>query len=290
MNDNVITAAVQRGRLITVDHRYQYDYGQVLRLEGVDLPGAFEGHFSNTVDGEAITQIGSDNEIPIPDSLFVSGDPIFSWVFVHDGLSDGRTKYRVKIPVWRRAEIDDEPPTPADQSAITQAIAALNNAVTNARNALKKAPKIEGGVWFVWDMETQTWTDTGISASGTRGEKGDKGDPGEQGAPGYSPTVTITPQSDDSTIITITDQTGEHTTQIFNGYDARQEAEGYAQDAAGYAEQAGRYADQAEQAANTAGYLDMYIDENDHLIYTRTDAVDIDFNLDERDHLIMVTV
>ena len=37
-------------------------------------------------------------------------------------------------------------------------------------------------------------------------------------------------------------------------------------------------ADRAEQAANTAGYLDVEIVDG-RLIYTRTDAVDVDFAL-----------
>ena len=50
------------------------------------------------------------------------------------------------------------------------------------------------------------------------------------------------------------------------------------------------YADAAQQAANTAGYIDMEIDENGHLIYTKTSAVDVDFELDENGHLIMEVV
>ena len=45
-------------------------------------------------------------------------------------------------------------------------------------------------------------------------------------------------------------------------------------------------AERAEQAAGTSGYMDIEIDENGHLIYTRTDAVDVDFELDNG-HLIM---
>lgn len=44
------------------------------------------------------------------------------------------------------------------------------------------------------------------------------------------------------------------------------------------ADAAAQSADRAEQAANTAGYLDMEIVDGD-LIYTRTDAVDVDFAL-----------
>lgn len=47
-------------------------------------------------------------------------------------------------------------------------------------------------------------------------------------------------------------------------------------------------AERAEQAANTAGYLDVEIVDG-HLIYTRTDAVDVDFVL-ENGYLIMEAI
>ena len=48
------------------------------------------------------------------------------------------------------------------------------------------------------------------------------------------------------------------------------------------------YADKAEQGAAAAGYMDLYINDNGHLIYTRTDNVDNDFNIDSNGHLIWV--
>lgn len=54
------------------------------------------------------------------------------------------------------------------------------------------------------------------------------------------------------------------------------------------ADAAAQSADRAEQAANTAGYLDMEIVDGD-LIYTRTDAVDVDFALVDGD-LVMEAI
>ena len=53
------------------------------------------------------------------------------------------------------------------------------------------------------------------------------------------------------------------------------------------ASSAERDADRAEMAARESGYFDVEIDENDHLIYTRTDNVRVDFALDNSGHLIM---
>jgi hypothetical protein len=109
---------------------YQYDYGQMIQFIGVSLPGTYEVHFSNTdVAGAAKIQLGSANGVMIPDELLLSGDPIYIWVFLHEGDSDGETEYKAFIPVIRRPITDETPIDPVQQDVITQAIAALNSAV-----------------------------------------------------------------------------------------------------------------------------------------------------------------
>ena len=49
------------------------------------------------------------------------------------------------------------------------------------------------------------------------------------------------------------------------------------------------YADLARQAAGTAGYFDIYIDDNGDLVYTRTESVNIDFELHDG-YLIMEVI
>jgi len=271
MSDNILTAVVRRNHLVTLDHRWQYDYGQKLRFEGIELPEVFEGHFANSLEGETITQVGTDNTVPIPDSLFLTGQTIFAWVFVHDGETDGRTKYMVKIPVWVRPQMQDDTPTPEEQSAVTQAIAALNVAVNRCEEAVEHYPKVENGHWFIWDGE---WIDTGIAAQGVPGEKGDRGDDG------YSPTVEVT-RIENGYSISITDTAGVHTYTVYDGVDATEAAKGYA-------EEAENWAHEAEMSASAAGYMDVEI-VNGRLIYTRTDAVDVDFRL-KNGHLIMEAV
>ena len=110
--------------------RYQYDYGMVLRFEGaVTLPSTFEVHFALEKHGEAITQIGDPEGVPVPDALFLAGKTIYAWAYLHSGEDDGYTEYMVQIPVIQRAQPSDEVPTPVQQSAIDQAIAALGVAV-----------------------------------------------------------------------------------------------------------------------------------------------------------------
>lgn len=46
--------------------------------------------------------------------------------------------------------------------------------------------------------------------------------------------------------------------------------------------------EEAEHLASCSGYMDFRIDERGHLIYTRTDATDVDFSIDaETGHLIL---
>lgn len=111
---------------------YQWDYGQELVFEGFDLPDTFEVQFANEFQGESTTQIAADNVVTIPDMYLTSGANIYAWIFLHMGEDDGETVYYIEIPVMERAEPSDEQPTPVQQSAITQAIAALNAGVQAA--------------------------------------------------------------------------------------------------------------------------------------------------------------
>lgn len=52
MRDNIIRAVFGSGRETRTAPVYQYDYGQVLILDGLTLPDAYEVHFSNTSGGE----------------------------------------------------------------------------------------------------------------------------------------------------------------------------------------------------------------------------------------------
>lgn len=63
---NIVTATFSEGCTSTVvDSRlYQYDYGQYLKFEGLDLPDAYEVHFSDTLrdDGTGYSNLGWVND------------------------------------------------------------------------------------------------------------------------------------------------------------------------------------------------------------------------------------
>lgn len=166
---NIITAAFGGSRHCKTRALYQWDYGQVLQFVGLELPMAYTVHFSNQPTGEAKTGIGDEDGVTIPDEYLTTGLPVYAWLYLHTGDSDGETRYTVEIPVKARSRPVDEPPTPQQQSAIDQAIAALNSAVEqtgadveaadeSAQSAAGSATLAES--WAVGGTGTRTGEDT----------------------------------------------------------------------------------------------------------------------------------
>ena len=228
MASNVITAkfCADQTRAWT-DELWQYDYGQILKFDGLELPDAYEVHFSNQpLTGETITQIGNADGVTIPDQFLQSGEAVYAWVYLHTGEDDGETEYMVTIPVSKRPEPSDEQPTPVEQSAIDQAIAALNIAVEKADESITHYPKIESGTWWVWDVTAEEYVDTEVEARGPQGIQGIPGQDGEDGAPGapgedgFSPEITVQDITGGHRI-TITDATGTKTVDVMDGEDGQ---------------------------------------------------------------------
>ena len=79
MANNVITATYSSSNITYTKPAYQYDYGMILQFSGINLPQAYEVHFSNTeFCGESISQIGDETGVTIPDEMFLSGNPIYA--------------------------------------------------------------------------------------------------------------------------------------------------------------------------------------------------------------------
>lgn len=144
---------------------YQFDYGQILQIEGVELPDAYEVHFSNSVIGTSKTSVGNADGVSIPDEFLLSGEDIHLWLFLHTGEDDGETEYEGLIKVYRRAEPTDIQPTPVQQDVITQTIAALNAAVDKSETNVTHYPKIVDRYWYVWDAENEEWVNTNVIAT-----------------------------------------------------------------------------------------------------------------------------
>ena len=165
---------------------WRHDYGQIAEFQNISLPETFEVHFANSPNGNSTTSIGQDGRCEIPDAYLTSGNPVYGWIFLHAGEEDGETVFKFVIPVKNRAAITNAEPTPVQQDAITQAIAALNAGVeaAEAAEAAWEGISAEAETLPAGSAATASYADGVLSLGIPQGEKGDKGDKGDQGIQG----------------------------------------------------------------------------------------------------------
>ena len=101
---NIITAAFPAGKTeTTTAPLWQWDYGQVLCITGIDLPAAFEVHFStNRTGGVSTVAVGADGQVTIPNDLLTIGKNLNAWIYLSDAQGEGETEYAITIPVKAR--------------------------------------------------------------------------------------------------------------------------------------------------------------------------------------------
>lgn len=131
---------------------WQHDYGQILRITGVDLPKAVEVQFSlREASGGTITRIGTTvngvTEVQIPDELLkndgVARDYcIYAYVYVTDKKS-GSTEYKIVLHVKSRPKPEEptEEPLP-EPNIFHETVEAVNASADRAENALKETKEI----------------------------------------------------------------------------------------------------------------------------------------------------
>lgn len=174
--NKVIAVFANNGTMATTQTPlWQYDYGQILVIQGLQLPTSYEVQFCNSTDTTAITSIGNADGVTIPDQFLRSGERIYAYIYLHTGEDDGETEYKVTIPVMDRAEPTDIEPTPAQESTIGQLISALNDAVDAAEEAASKGPVIQDDYWYVWDSTDGEYVNTNVKAKGVDGTDGENG-------------------------------------------------------------------------------------------------------------------
>lgn len=140
--DNIVKASFVFGKTATTRSLRQWDYGQVLQFEGIDLPAAYTVHFANQpTNGNAKTQVGGPDGVTILDEYLTTGLPVYAWVYLHSGADDGETVYSVTIPVTKRPRPVEDEPTPVQQGAIDTAIAALNEGVETVEGIAEAIPQ-----------------------------------------------------------------------------------------------------------------------------------------------------
>jgi hypothetical protein len=105
------------------------DYGQILKIEGIDLPSVYQVDFSNNLmRGTSMTVLGNADGVAIPDEYISTGRDVYAFLYL-TGDMWGRTIATIRIPNKTRPTRTNAIPTPTQQGIIDQAIAALNDAV-----------------------------------------------------------------------------------------------------------------------------------------------------------------
>lgn len=145
--DNIVSVKLD-SRYASTLGVWQYDYGQVLRITGPELPPAVEVQFSlDEKSGETLSRVGTTvdgvTEVKIPDELLThsatSNYRIYVYIYLTDETS-GNTKYEITIPVRVRSK----PTSPAedpetDPDLFRETVVAVNASAERAENAASSA-------------------------------------------------------------------------------------------------------------------------------------------------------
>lgn len=131
----------------TTSGLWQYDYGQILRIQNLKLPQAVEIHFSlSERGGESVTRVGTtrDNvtDVVIPDSMLENGDittdyKIYVFIYLTDSKS-GQTEYKISISVKSRPR-PEQFEKQEDAELFREAIAAVNESAQEAKESVNEA-------------------------------------------------------------------------------------------------------------------------------------------------------
>ena len=134
---NVTTAVIGSGcnTATATPSLAQWDQGQILKIEGVDLPAAYQVEFSTEYTRNAIQKIGNANGVAVPNELLQRSAPITAYIVLHEGENDRETEYWITIHITPRTPPETITPDPEEQSVIDETIAALQDGVAAAQAA-----------------------------------------------------------------------------------------------------------------------------------------------------------
>lgn len=147
--DNIVSVKLD-SRYASTLGVWQYDYGQVLRITGPELPPAVEVQFSlDEKSGETLSRVGTTvdgvTEVKIPDELLAhsatSDYRIYAYIYLTDETS-GNTKYEITIPVRVRSKPTSPTEDPeTDPDLFRKTVSAVNASADRAENAANSAKK-----------------------------------------------------------------------------------------------------------------------------------------------------
>lgn len=146
MENRIITAVFKGSKNTKVSDVWQWDYGQVLRIQGLDLSTAVEVDFAVAGASESIARIGTTKDgvtdVVIPDSLIETGKNLVAYIYLRDSAS-GNTEYQIDMLVTKRAK-PEAYDRPEDKKLFGQAIEAVNTAADRAEKAGQTATEAAG--------------------------------------------------------------------------------------------------------------------------------------------------
>lgn len=254
-------------RIVSTVPIFAIDYGQQLIIKGLDLPQAFEVHFSKR-GGEAKPQIGTVIDgvgvVDFLDEQTRTAGQINAYIYLHEGTDDGETEYIIRTMVANRPNTTPVKPTPVQQDVITQAIAALDVAVKQTAEDVQTTNK-----------NAQQTSEDMKSTEAARKRAEEAQSSAEKSA-----------ESASSDAKTAAEKAREGVTAAESASKDAKDAKEAAESAKKDARSADESARKAEESVTRGGYVKMMIDERGHLIYQRTYNVDFDFKLD-KGHLVM---
>ena len=147
--NKIVTVVLKKDDISYADEAYQWNYGQILRIQGGNLPKVVEIHFSlEETSGTSVTRIGTTvdgvTEVPIPDSHLENNNcsqdyTIYAYIYLEDGTA-GRTEYEIAIQVKARTK-PEVPGTPEEPELFRETVKAVNDAADRAETAEQNAGK-----------------------------------------------------------------------------------------------------------------------------------------------------
>ena len=145
---NIIRAVFSPGNYTTTAVRadrkpiWQWNYGQILQLHGLDLPKATEVHFSHSnIVGDALIRIGTTTdkitEVAIPETFLEHYGTVTAYVYCST-VEHGQTEYKTYFKIEARAK-PEAWDKPEDAEIFHEAIEAVNESADRAETAAGNA-------------------------------------------------------------------------------------------------------------------------------------------------------
>lgn len=260
---NIVAATFQPGYTTAkVLGLWQYDYGQILRIQGLELPDAVEIHFSlQEKGGESERQVGLTRdgvtEVAVPNSYLENAGTsrdysIYAFLYISDGKS-GNTEYKITMYVQSRPEPKD-PETPEDpkDDPFGKTIEAVNKAMESTKASAEVAAD---------SAKSASESATRAEKSAVESQESAQAATTSEKAAATSATAAAESESRSRESATIArsaaDQAGKSATAAAESETAAaklsQSAERSATDSSGSAESASQSAETAKTAADAAG-------------------------------------